>query len=87
MPSSDIITVTNGEHDIKVTEKAYVTFYRDAGYAPAGKSETLAEPTNAELKAALDDAGVEYPKGANKAALLVLFATIPKGDEPKEPEE
>ncbi len=37
------------------------------------KTETVAEPTNKELMAMLDQLGVEYDKKANKATLKALL--------------
>ena len=50
----------------------------DARFAPEGeKTGTTAPPaggpTKNELKAALDEAGVEYPANANKADLAALL--------------
>lgn len=74
MKGSDLIVVTNGGESVEVTRKAYDAHYATNGYTIVGNSDPV--PTKAELKAMLDDAGVEYPKSANLADLVALAATI-----------
>lgn len=58
----------------------------DERFAPADYQEDDGEVsekvklTVAELRAALDDAGIEYAADAKKAALVELYNTIPKGE-------
>lgn len=80
MPKSDMIAVTNGEHTIEVTEKAYDAFYREQGYAPVGGEKAKA-PTVAEMKTKLAEAGIDVPNGAKKDEVAALFATLPTDPE------
>lgn len=48
--------------------------------------QTQKEPelTNAEIKAKLEEIGIEYDKRANKATLLALLEEAQNNDEPEE---
>lgn len=58
----------------------------DARFAPAGYQEDDGEVSEkvklnvAELRAALDEAGIEYAADAKKPALIELYKTIPQGE-------
>jgi len=80
-----MLTVTNGEHTIEVSRKAFDAFYAGQGYAEQdGTPKADDGPTVPALKAALEAAGVEYPKAARKPELLALFATIPPVEKSEE---
>jgi hypothetical protein len=74
--AGDVFAVDESEAerlvDLGVAE--YVEADADSGDKSPPDTSGDVELTNAEIKAKLDDLGVEYPERANKAKLLELLA-------------
>lgn len=69
------IEVEKEGHTLQVTEKAYRVVYAPKGYkkVDAETEETFDDLTVADLKAKLDEQGVEYDPKAKKDELIALL--------------
>lgn len=73
---SVIKVVSPAGKEVEVTERAYNVVYKGQGYKLVGEvneREVLEKKKNDELKAILDDRGVDYPSNGTKEELVNLI--------------
>lgn len=71
--SDSIVKITNGKEELSVTERAFKLSYAAKGYKLSSDVQLIKELTVREIKAQLDEAGIEYPSSARKDELIQLL--------------